>query len=566
MDTLLTQLEKIEVGDPNNIIRLKNNINNKSNANCSSSINPNLLNDLVKRAQTFFSLSLFRKCLQCSETVLDIIPSDIGVGLDLENVRLRGVDIKGKALLGLGEYEECLIFLGRESKILKNLGLKLPPPMSPVYTRHLQHWKYLMERGKVLQRQKIRGEIDMGAFIPNKKVRLEVDSVVEYESEAVEIGAVIPGRGVVARQDIAKGTIILTTRAFEIIFDTDDEDDDLENAIAQRMRLDSKLIPTVYQLHAGKEMGCLFASYITNSENHHKSKNNDNNDGTTMKIDLKRIEKICTMNSFGNSKNSSGYGHNSRGLWVRASFFNHDCIAFNAMWKVLGDFLFVRTTKDVKKGEEVLISYTDSAEPYEEREKFFQAHDFSCACRLCQYQEKEDVKMRGRRLEIVKKLVEIDEKDRKTISADDLEKDIAFGEKCLSELESMIGSRPEWNFSTHVALDLLTKLYLQKGDVAKYKETAVKYYIVVNCSGMTKAEIDKCELEDVADRGPCLEVGAAGQVCAVFMKSGDYVGAQKWIKILRQDLALMYGKGSDILKKLYPQLYAQAVKNGLSLD
>jgi hypothetical protein len=164
----------------------------------------------------------------------------------------------------------------------------------------------------------------------------------------------------------------------------------------------------------------------------------------------------------------------------------------------------------------------------------------------------------------------------KTITPTELEKDILFAEKCLQELESMgqaEDSRPEWNFSIHVALDLLTKLYLKKDDPVKYKETACRYYIVVNCSGMSQKDQENIltnnepSIKDVQDKGPCLEVGAAGQVTAVFLKAQDFIGASKWIKILRQDLTLVYGKGNkELLKKLYPQLHFQAVKHGLCID
>jgi hypothetical protein len=67
----------------------------------------------------------------------------------------------------------------------------------------------------------------------------------------------------------------------------------LENGIAQRMLLDGDFIPQVYKLHGGKELGYFDKDLLTKDE---------------LKIDMKRITGICTMNSFGNSRNSSGYG------------------------------------------------------------------------------------------------------------------------------------------------------------------------------------------------------------------------------------------------------------------
>jgi hypothetical protein len=103
-------------------------------------------------------------------------------------------------------------------------------------------------------------------------------------------------------------------------------------------------------------------------------------------------------------------------------------------------------------------------------------------------------------------------------------------------------------------------------------KTAAKYYLVVNCSNKRKKTGEEgflLFLDEEEERGPCLEVGAAGQVAAVHMKGADYKGALKWINVLKQDLSLVYGnnnkRNNNVFAKLYPQVYAQAVSHGLNV-
>ena len=70
------------------------------------------------------------------------------------------------------------------------------------------------------------------------------------------------------------------------------------------------------------------------------------------------------------------------GLWIVPSLFNHSCCP-NALFDVVGDFLFVRAIRDVREGEEVCIPYFDSQLTFEERCKRAASWAFQCTCLRC---------------------------------------------------------------------------------------------------------------------------------------------------------------------------------------
>jgi tetratricopeptide (TPR) repeat protein len=517
----LTQLSLCE--------KLLTNLNKTTSSRKASSNALNGIKDiLLKKCQIYLSIRLYGKALSAIDSCLQEDKSDYKAQI-----------FKIKALLGLGQYQECLNFINKCIKITESSNITATPTTATkgnldaqMKSRHLRTLKNQLKDAKYLLDQQREGFYAMNLFVPNRKVRY--DTVAEYKGP-VEIDSTIPGkgRGMIATEDLKPGQLLVAARAFEIIFDECTDTGTLEMAIAQKLALDPDLAPSFYELFAGNDLGFLRKGHVVNPV-----------------VDLDRITGICTMNAFGNSRNTTGYGHDSRGLWLMPSFFNHDCIDFNCTWKCLGDFIFVRSLKHIKTGGELLISYTDSAEPYEERVKFFEAHDFLCSCKLCLIQMKEDDQVRKTRMEILQS-VESQSSTLETDTTDQVQKKIPQFEKYLEQLEEIAkqSGKPEWDFSAHILLDQLCKMYLKSGNL-KYKEIAQKYYEVVNAPKASDGE------------RVCLEVGAAAQVASVFLKAQDFEGAAKWISILKSDLSLVYGN-CDVFKSLYPILHKEANKHGI---
>ena len=72
-------------------------------------------------------------------------------------------------------------------------------------------------------------------------------------------------------------------------------------------------------------------------------------------------------------------------LSCQAALLNHDCAGYNCDWQVDADgCVVVRTTRAVRRGEELLLSYVDPALPGAERPKRRRASFFfECKCAAC---------------------------------------------------------------------------------------------------------------------------------------------------------------------------------------
>jgi hypothetical protein len=82
-------------------------------------------------------------------------------------------------------------------------------------------------------------------------------------------------------------------------------------------------------------------------------------------------------------------------LSVLMGWHNHDCTP-NAHAVVDSDgSVVIRAIRDLKRGDEVTISYVDIREPYQERRKTLQSHyGFECVCQRCTTEQRQELKSR----------------------------------------------------------------------------------------------------------------------------------------------------------------------------
>lgn len=149
-------------------------------------------------------------------------------------------------------------------------------------------------------------------------------------------------------------------------------------------------------------LGESFYSLSTGSQDTNVRPTNDMD-----KVDLPRIRAILTSNAFGQNSEAENVVHKKwkamngesmmanileqkegSGVWNKESMFNHSCTP-NCSWSQIGDQMFVKAIKDIKKDEELRISYVSREHTtYEERKKMFQNWTkrnvgFVCACDHC---------------------------------------------------------------------------------------------------------------------------------------------------------------------------------------
>ncbi|GAB7335459.1 hypothetical protein MBLNU13_g07821t1 [Cladosporium sp. NU13] len=99
-------------------------------------------------------------------------------------------------------------------------------------------------------------------------------------------------------------------------------------------------------------------------------------------VDTYHVYDIVSRNAFqlvgpfGTEKHCSG-------IYIRSSYVNHSCVP-NAHRTFIGEFLLLYATKDIKKGEELTISYgPDLVAFVSRREAIMSMWNFQCECALC---------------------------------------------------------------------------------------------------------------------------------------------------------------------------------------
>ncbi|KAF2112352.1 hypothetical protein BDV96DRAFT_649151 [Lophiotrema nucula] len=117
-----------------------------------------------------------------------------------------------------------------------------------------------------------------------------------------------------------------------------------------------------------------------------------NEDEEEIPVDVFRVEKIRRLNCFSLPTRSSDLLHqppNSNpelrnGFWIHASYVNHSCLP-NSVRTFIGDIHFLRATRDIAAGEEILHQYISPDIDIEERqEKLRGTWRFECDCTLCE--------------------------------------------------------------------------------------------------------------------------------------------------------------------------------------
>lgn len=117
-------------------------------------------------------------------------------------------------------------------------------------------------------------------------------------------------------------------------------------------------------------------------------------DGTPV-VDVFRLENTIDHNSFeyfynprltsfSNAASTSPRADldGSMGLWVHAAYTNHSCL-FNADYSFIGDMIIFRSTRDIRRGEEILTRYTAGKADFDKRDAALKTWGFRCDCKLC---------------------------------------------------------------------------------------------------------------------------------------------------------------------------------------
>ncbi len=222
-----------------------------------------------------------------------------------------------------------------------------------------------------------------------------------YSSSMMQRGVVTKAsgftyRGCVALENIPKNTLLSASKAF-VYYLPEGKPLLFEVSPYNRVAADSSRIvlenDTIVLLHRRPELKEIF--YTLSSELPEERFKEEN---CRKRIDMKRIQGIISNNSFKaqptvhdlyltcNQPTAPRIEAGS-GVWINESLFNHSCTP-NCDWSNIGDHIFIHTTRDVKSGEELCLSYLNHEASLEERGETFSnwlgsGVGFSCQCDWC---------------------------------------------------------------------------------------------------------------------------------------------------------------------------------------
>mmetsp|Transcript_18402 Transcript_18402/g.46290 ORF Transcript_18402/g.46290 Transcript_18402/m.46290 type:complete len:608 (-) Transcript_18402:357-2180(-) len=228
-----------------------------------------------------------------------------------------------------------------------------------------------------------------------------------FVSDAVALGVEIPKadigsyRGCLASENIGEGALLCASKAFCFVPPSAHDlqtEMDLRWGILSEGSQSMISAEAVLLLSRRPILGELLYSLSCSGD---YSKQSD-----LEKINLARIHDIVSCNAFGsqfedemsvdlakiNGGESAGSFEANRllqggGICLNESLFNHSCVA-NCSWSLVGDHMFIHSTRAIAKGEELCIRYR-AGSSFEDTGKAFRnwgiGGGFQCLCSRCTF-------------------------------------------------------------------------------------------------------------------------------------------------------------------------------------
>lgn len=125
------------------------------------------------------------------------------------------------------------------------------------------------------------------------------------------------------------------------------------------------------------------------------------------------------------------------GLYAMSSLMNHSCVP-SARSFAIGDAKVVRAARDMKKGEEVTISYISAeSNSYAERQlRLRRSWGFDCGCALCMTEAKDGEAARKKRVELSETMETIFQSSKDTPSKPAITQMEAKAKACWNEMKA----------------------------------------------------------------------------------------------------------------------------------
>jgi tetratricopeptide (TPR) repeat protein len=483
----------------------------------------------INRGSAYYNLQCYSKSLKDTHTVLTIRPFHV-----------KAVYRKVKCLLSLKRYEEANDFL---DEIFK----KCPELESDT------ELILLSDAAETCLSESSKREVNFASYLKDSLIRNKslLDAPDFTGPVSIQKVSGNKGRGLVAAESISEGQLLVCSKAFALQcnYNTGQENnnywvtipsprilrranshsavshrtnhfdaldrEELIGRIANKLTTEPNKCPEFYNLWAGPELGIL-----------------GNDTSLNQTVDIRRIERIVRYNSFTFSSEMSNsikipsqsnptMSMKAHGIWLLPSYINHSCSEANAHWTVVGDLMLIRAVKPIRRGDEVLISYTCPTISYKERQHLFKFMGFVCDCSLCQTEATETKEIRQRRRELISSLTEIMEL-HPLIPTPWLFEALSD----INEIEALQKKNPKLHLSLlSVTVRKLAEVILDNGHVPGILQILEKMHGVSRDIAFTAG----------------LTVTLSIFIVKYYLMHGKQSNIDKWVKQIKADLLVAYG-------------------------
>lgn len=312
------------------------------------------------------------------------------------------------------------------------------------------------------------------------------------------------GRGLVATQELKMGQLISASKAFAFITTKEEHAVDY-NKLANIRKKNQEKVASIVELRLERQpelKDTLFDLYGGPESSTAKKQ---------PMSDQEKIKKIIEFNAFG-CRNLEDSNH--CGLWLLPSYINHSCGESNALWMLCGDFLFIRALRDIKEGEEILISYTPIHNTFGHRWNTLATYGFECKCSLCRQDQAESKTVKTNRKKILRRFRELEREPIK-------EEQVSLLKSIIKKLEAL---RQGPNLHLVAPKLLLANYYFSIKDTRNGIELMTELHELVRYTPQAH-----------------MAAGMAASIVNGLIERRDRTRAQDWIEILKSDLKLAYG-------------------------
>ena len=368
-------------------------------------------------------------------------------------------------------------------------------------------------------REQSTGEYDfeeMSKSASKKRNRLDH---ADFTSNTTIKEAGAHGRGLFAMKDIRAGQLVICEKALCVSFGSDEASQtysilDHKNERGSVGTQATLLFKLVQKLLYSPEAAADFFELFDGSSNRKTSLETVD---SLVPINAFRVLSILNHNSYGcpavrssskaaQKQIASQSGYQSTGLWLKVSYINHACDG-NVMRSFIGDMMIVRATKDISKGDEILMPYrlpnTINSATQDELQRIW---GFKCDCGICVAEAATPLSQRKQRAQLI-------EKSKSLLSARPLSLDPQKVKTVTAQIEKLLvkirNTYDEQRFENRPRLGLvapglwLCQAYRHRGQYEEVIKTATDLirdlgFIVTIRKQTLRVDRTYCQLEETA--------------------------------------------------------------------